>query len=113
MIFSVFMSLSNFDLSKLLIIFPNEKFCIDRCGKQRVPASVSQPDAAKQNGPQQGQDQQAAHQAQLLPRHGKNEIRVPGGQGRRGGALGLGPLEVSLARDLARTNGQQAALLLE
>ena len=53
------------------------------------------------------------HQAQLLPRHGKNEIRVPGGQGRRGGALGLGPLEVSLARDLARTNGQQAALLLE
>ena len=37
LIFSVFMSLSNFDLSKLLIIFPNEKFCIDRCGRLYRP----------------------------------------------------------------------------
>ena len=69
-------------------------------------------DAPQDDGRQQRQRQQAAHQTQLLPDDGEDEVRVAVGQAGRRLALGLHALEQPLSEYLAAAQRQQAAGLL-
>ena len=69
-------------------------------------------DAPQDDGRQQRQRQQAAHQTQLLPDDGEDEVRVAVWQAGRRLALGLHALEQTLSEDLAAAQRQQTAGLL-
>ena len=72
----------------------------------------SHPDAPQDDEGQQKQQGHTAHQPQLLAADGVDKVGVPGREGLAAGGLGLYAVQVTLAKELAGTNGEAGAGLL-
>lgn len=73
---------------------------------------TSYPDAPQDNERQKQQQGHTAYQSQLLAADSVDKVGVPGGEGIAAGRLGLNAVQIALAEESARTDGQGGAGLL-